>query len=298
MYMGVPLNQAPQIFWSPMLSPFHPTNWSKAAAYWIHEIHVAFDPPVPVVPGTGGFLRLTRLGAPQVAVLVSLAFTLHCTRPPETFTARRTGLSGPTLQPGDHDFVEEGIASWYGSDDDGFSGRPTASGEIFDPDKYTCAHRTLPLGSLVDVRNLDNGKHGIFRVNDRGPFIKGRILDLSRKGAEELGFAGQGTARVRIRTVDALGAPAPLDPALDRLDPYVVQVAALSNPTNVEALRDQLEDTFGPVTTQDAVTRGGISVKRVRVGSYTSREDAEKAAERLAKLLKDRGVEPFITRRR
>lgn len=298
MYMGVPFNQAPQIFWSPMPSPFHPTNWSKAATQWIHEIHVAFDPPVPVVPGTGGFLRRTRLGAPQVAGLVVLVFTLHCTRPPATFTPRRSASVTPPLPPDSQDFVEEGVASWYGGDEDGFSGRPTASGETFDPGKLTCAHRTLPLGSLIEVKNLENGRHDIFRVNDRGPFIKGRILDLSWQGAKDLGFLGKGVARVRIHTVDALGAPAPLDPSLDHLDPYVVQVAALSDPGNVEALRDQLEDAFGPVTTQDAVTSEGISVKRVRVGNYTSRRDAEKAAEQIAKLLKDRGVEPFITRQR
>jgi len=298
MYMGVSFNQAPPIFWSPMLSPFDPVNWSKTAAHWIHEIHVAFDPPVPVVPGTGGFLRRTRIGAPQVAVLVAMAFTLHCTRPPATFTSRRTGPSGVPFPDDSRSYVEEGMASWYGGDDDGFAGRPTASGELFDPAKRTCAHRTLPLGSLVEVKNLENGKRAVFRVNDRGPFIKGRVLDLSRQGAQDLGFLGQGVARVRIRTVDVMGAPAALDPSLDQTDPYVVQVAALSDPGNLDSLREELENTFGTVTTQDAVTPGGLSVKRVRVGSYTNRRDAEKAAEQIAKLLKDRGVEPFITRQR
>lgn len=298
MYMGVSFNQAPPIFWSPMLSPFHPTNWSKAATYWIHEIQVAFDPPVPVVPGTGGFLRRTRLNSPQVAVLVALAFTLHCTRPPATFTSRRTGSPGVPLPSESRGYVEEGMASWYGGDGDGFSGQPTASGELFDPGKQTCAHRTLPLGSLIEVKNLENGKRAIFRVNDRGPFARGRVLDLSRQGALELGFLAQGVARVRIRTVDVMGAPATLDPNLDHTDPYVIQVAALSDPGNLASLREELENTFGSVTTQNAMTRGGLSVKRVRVGSYTNRQDAEKAAEQIAKLLKDRGVEPFITRQR
>ncbi len=298
MYMGVSFNQAPQIFWSPMLSSFHPTNWSKACVHWIHEIQVVFEPPVPVAPGSGGFLRLIRFGTSPMAVFVALAFTLHCTRPPATFTPRRPGVDRLPDTPGAEAFVEEGMASWYGGDGDGFAGMPTASGELYDPDRYTCAHRTLPLGTLVEVKNLDNGKRGIFRVHDRGPFIKGRILDLSRRGAEELGFMGQGVARVRIRTVDAHGMPMAIDPSLDRQDPYVVQVAALSDPANIQALRDLLEDAFGPVTTQDAVTTRGVSVKRVRVGSYTQREDAEKAAQQIAKLLKDRGVEPFITRRR
>jgi rare lipoprotein A len=233
-----------------------------------------------------------------MAVLVVLVFTLHCTRPPATFTSRRPGSPGMPLPSDSQAYVEEGMASWYGGDGDGFSGRPTANGEIFDPGKRTCAHRTLPLGSLIEVKNLENGKQEIFRVNDRGPFAKGRVLDLSRRGAQDLGFLGEGVARVRIRTVNVQGAPAALDPNFDRTDPYVIQVAALSNPENLDSLRNELENAFGPVTTQDAVTRGGLSVKRVRVGSYTSRRDAEKAAEQITKLLKDRGVEPFITRRR
>ena len=281
-----------------MPSSFHPTNWSKACVHWIHEIQVVFEPPAPVVPGTGGFLRITRLGAPQIAVLVAMAFTLHCTRPPATFTPPRPRLDRLPSAPEAPAFIQEGVASWYGGDGDGFAGQPTASGEAYDPDAYTCAHRTLPLGTLVKVTNLENGHHAIFRVNDRGPFTKGRLLDLSRKGAQVLGFIGQGVTQVRLETVNAQGLPMPLDPSLDQQDPYVVQVAALSDPANIAALEDELADAFGPVTTQDVVTGRGLQVKRVRVGSYTRRQDAEKAAQQIAKLLKDRGVEPFITRRR
>ena len=281
-----------------MLSLFHPTNWSQACASWIHEIHVAFDPPAPVAPGRGGFLRLMRWSTPRVATLVALSFTLHCTRPPGSVPSEVQGSrNGVTAYP-TQIYMEEGVASWYGGDGDGFAGRPTASGDIFDPEQYTCAHRTLPLGSFVEVENLENRRRTIVRVNDRGPFIKGRVLDLSKRGAQDLGFLGQGTARIRLRSVDAMGLPAPLDAATDRLDPYVVQVAALSDPKNIDSLTRELENTFGVVTLQGALTRGGMSVKRVRVGSYTSRQDAEQAAEQIAKLLKDRGVEPFITRQR
>lgn len=279
-----------------MLSPFHPTNWSKACALWIHEIHIAFDPPAPVAPGRGGFLRHMRWSTPRMAVLVALSFTLHCTRPPATYESPSTGTRA--LPAEGKAYVEEGVASWYGGNDDGFAGRPTASGEIFDPEQFTCAHRTLPLGSFVEVENLENRKRTVLRVNDRGPFLKGRILDLSRRGAEELGFVGRGTTRIRLRSVDAMGQPTPLDPSLDRTDPFVVQVAALSDPKNIESLTRELENTFGVVTLQSATTRGGLAVKRVRVGSYTSREEAEQASQKLARLLKDRGVEPFITRQR
>ena len=281
-----------------MLLPFHPTNWSQACASWIHEIHIAFDPPVPVEPGKGGFLRLMRWSTPRVATLVALSFTLHCTRPPASFSSHGGGPREGRTAAGAQAYVEEGMASWYGGNDDGFAGRPTASGEIFDPEQYTCAHRTLPLGSFVEVENLANRKRAVLRVNDRGPFIKGRILDLSKRGAQELGFLGHGTSRIRLRAVDAMGLPTALDPTGNQTDPFVVQVASLSDPKNIDVLTRELENTFGVVTLQSAFTRGGQSVKRVRVGSYTSRQDAEQAAEQIAKLLKDRGVEPFITRER
>jgi len=280
-----------------MLSPFHPTNWSQACVSWIHEIHVAFDPPVPVDPGRGGLLRLMRWSTPRVAILVVLSFTLHCTRPPMSVSSPAKDNQGRPWA-GGQVYQEEGLASWYGSEEDGFSGKPTASGESFNPEQYTCAHRTLPLGSFVEVENLENQRRTVLRVNDRGPFVKGRILDLSKRGAQDLGFMGQGTTRIHIRTVDAMGQPMPMDPALDRLNPYTVQVAALTNPKNIDSLTRELETTFGTVTLQGVTSNAGQAVKRVRVGSYTSRQDAEKAAEQLAKLLKDRGVEPFITRQR
>lgn len=275
-----------------------PTNWSRACAVWIKEIQVAFDDPAPVSVGSGGFLRSMRRLTTLLAVGVSLSFTLHCTRPPSV-TPRRNA-SDPKLPStfGGRVFEEEGQASWYGGDGDGFEGRPTANGEIFDPEAMTAAHKTLPLGTVVQVENLANGKKVLVRINDRGPFIRGRILDLSKRGARQLGFLGQGTATIRLRTVDGLGNPAPVDEALERGNPYVVQVAALTDPQNIEALRKELEPSFGPITIQDAVLRDGREVKRVRVGSFPSRDEAEKAANELAKRLKGRGVDPFITRRR
>jgi rare lipoprotein A len=263
---------------------------------WIHEIHVAFDPPAPVEPGKGGLLRIMRWSTPRVAGLVLLSFTLHCTRPPGVMPPRRAALPNDAQGQAAKPYEEEGIASWYGGNGDGFSGKLTANGDAFDPDQYTCAHRTLPLGTFVEVQNLENQKRVVLKVNDRGPFTRDRILDLSRRGAQDLGFIGQGTTRIRLRTVDAMGLPTAVDASLERGNPFIVQVAALSDPKNIESLRRELANTFGSVTLQAAVTRGGQSIKRVRVGSFTTREDAEQAAEQISKLLKDRGVEPFITR--
>ena len=93
-------------------------------------------------------------------------------------------------------YREEGIASWYGAD---FHGKYTANGEIFDLNGMTAAHRTLPMPSIVQVTNLENGRSILVRVNDRGPFARSRIIDMSRRGAQLLGFEGQGTAKVRVK---------------------------------------------------------------------------------------------------
>jgi rare lipoprotein A len=97
---------------------------------------------------------------------------------------------------------ETGVASWYGNP---FHGRTTASGERYDMEELTCAHKTLPFGTRIRVENLDNGRAIILRVNDRGPFVKGRIVDVSRKAARELGMLGPGTARIRITVVGSGG---------------------------------------------------------------------------------------------
>ena len=96
----------------------------------------------------------------------------------------------------DFSYDETGIASWYGED---FHGKYTANGEIYDLNALTAAHRTLPMPTIVQVTNLENGRSMELRVNDRGPFARGRIIDVSRRAAQLLGFEAQGTAKVRVR---------------------------------------------------------------------------------------------------
>jgi rare lipoprotein A len=98
----------------------------------------------------------------------------------------------------DYDYDEIGMASWYGQD---FQGRYTANGEVFDLNEPTAAHTTLPLPTIVEVVNLDNNRALRIRVNDRGPFARGRIIDLSRRAAQLLGFERNGTARVRVKVL-------------------------------------------------------------------------------------------------
>ncbi|MGE5511410.1 MAG: septal ring lytic transglycosylase RlpA family protein [Bacteroidota bacterium] len=113
-------------------------------------------------------------------------------------------VSGRWYFPGeDRSYDRIGIASWYGSD---FHGRRTANGEIFDMTALAAAHPTLPLPSYAYVTNVENGRTLLVRINDRGPYANDRIIDLSRRAAELLGFAGQGLARVRVR----YAGPAPL----------------------------------------------------------------------------------------
>ena len=106
----------------------------------------------------------------------------------------------PALGP--QDFHAVGLASWYGGK---FHGRRTASGEIYDQNGPTAAHKTLPFGTQVRVVNLENGRATVLRINDRGPFVRGRIIDVSRRAAEILGFQSKGLARVGIQIVQRGG---------------------------------------------------------------------------------------------
>ena len=98
----------------------------------------------------------------------------------------------------DYDYDESGVASWYGPQ---FDGKPTANGEVFDMNAVSAAHKTLPIPTWVQVTNLENGRSMNIRINDRGPYAHGRIIDLSRRAAQLMGFENQGTAKVRVRVL-------------------------------------------------------------------------------------------------
>jgi rare lipoprotein A len=161
--------------------------------------------------------------------------------------------------------TEEGIASWYGGND-GFEGKPTASGEIYDGERMTAAHRTLPLGSIVQVENLDNGKVARVRINDRGPFVKGRILDLSRRAAGELGVAGPGTASVRLTLVKE-GVPEPVSSPTGL---WAVQVGSFADRGRAERQAERVRAGGKHVYLEPYQ---GLS--RVKVGPFDSREIAQ-----------------------
>ena len=112
-----------------------------------------------------------------------------------TLAAGCAGRREPDAAPGTRPYVETGEASWYGQP---FHGRTTASGERYDMNQLTAAHKTLPFGTVVTVTHLGNGRSVTVRINDRGPFVKQRIIDLSRAAARKLGMVEAGVARVRV----------------------------------------------------------------------------------------------------
>ena len=272
-----------------------PQNWNRMFNIWIDDIQVQFRPVTGRVMD-GGILRRIRTATRVSAALVILFFSLYCTKPVATTDKPSKPAGGETEEAG-QGYTESGEASWYGSDVDGFEGKFTAGGELMDSAQLTCAHRTLPMGTYLEVKNLENGKWVILRINDRGPFVRGRILDVSRQAARELGFLEQGKASVSIRAVEKDGRPAKREVMVDLANPFTIQVAALSDPANIESLARELQLSIGPVTLQNVTTRDGQVMRRVRVGVYASMDEARKAAELVNKRFGARGVEPFVTRR-
>jgi len=135
------------------------------------------------------------------------------------------------------------MASWYGEP---YHGRRAADGEIYDMERLTAAHRTLPFDTWVEVNNLDNGKHVDVRITDRGPFVKGRIIDLSRAAAREIDMLGPGVARVRLRVIEVPHANAvpSRSPVSAPDEQYCAQAGAFSDRARAESLAESLASRF------------------------------------------------------
>jgi len=163
---------------------------------------------------------------------------------------------------------EEGLASWYGGDD-GFEGKPTASGEIFDSSKLTAAHRDLPIGTVVDVTSVDTGRTVRVRVNDRGPFVQGRVIDLSREAARRIGLIGPGVGPVRLALVSPGLSPTPV-PATVAEGPWAVQVGSFGERDRADRHADRVRAAGFAVYFEPFE-----GLTRVKVGPFPSRDDAE-----------------------
>ena len=177
--------------------------------------------------------------------------------------------------------TETGIASWYGRP---YDGRQAASGEIYHMEAMVAAHRTMPFDTWVRVYNLTNNKTIDVRVIDRGPFVHGRIIDLSHAAAQAIDMIGPGTARVRLVVIKP--------PATVSLGVYAVQVGIFRNRASAEQLRARMASDFG--SAQVVSRQGGAGTWRVLVGA----EPTEEAATTLAARIRDKSGETnaFVVR--
>jgi rare lipoprotein A len=195
---------------------------------------------------------------------LALALVLGCSVPPAKVRV-----------PPPHDRLSQiGIASWYGP---GFHGKATASGAIYDQNQLTAAHQTLPLGTHVMVTSLENGSATEVTINDRGPFAKGRIIDLSYAAAQAIDMIGPGTALVRV---DVLHSPVKLQTIRTALD-YTLQLGSFTQLENARQLRDRLEPSF-PGVIIAPLHSGDATYYRVHLGTFANRTDAEQRARQVS----------------
>lgn len=202
-------------------------------------------------------------------------------------------------------YRETGMGSWYGKK---FSGRPTSSQEPYDPYAMTAAHKSLPIPSYVRVTNLENNKQIIVRVNDRGPFHDGRIIDLSYAAAHKIGYANKGTARVMVEAITVAKDSAPQaqpkpvanapysvpQPYQNQNENYYIQVGAYKDLGTAKSMQQQLISvTNAPVGIHSSPERGSSGVHRVRIGPFTT----EQAALLVQNQLQGTVSDPLLIRR-
>jgi rare lipoprotein A len=208
--------------------------------------------------------------------------------PPTTAeTAKRDASISPApgkgkspVAPAPVGYLEEGNASWYGNP---FNGRRSSNGEIYDMYKLTAAHRTLPFDTMVRVTNLANGKSTTVRITDRGPFVDGRVIDLSYTAAREIESIGPGIVPVRLEVLGNVDVTAGF---------FTVQVGAFRDHANAEHLRDRLNASYTPIFIQQYDSPEG-TFYRVRVGKIAGEDAARGLGEQLRAK---EGFTPFVVR--
>jgi rare lipoprotein A len=213
-------------------------------------------------------LDLLRSRAFPRLFLPPLLFLTACSLPPS-----RVKL--PPLPPSEGRVGQTGIASWYGP---GFHGKATASGAIYDQNDLTAAHQTLPLGTRVIVTNLETGSSTEVTINDRGPFAKGRIIDLSFAAGKALGMIGPGTIPVHVEVIE--GGPNKIGSIRSSLD-YTLQLGSFSRLENAQQLRDRLASSYADVSIVPLQAEEA-TYYRVRLGTFSNRNSAEERARQLS----------------
>jgi rare lipoprotein A len=212
-----------------------------------------------------GMMRRHRVA---MLFLLPLLFVAACSVP-----ASRVKL--PRAQVPQSRASQTGTASWYGP---GFHGKPTASGVIYDQNDLTAAHQTLPLGTRVVVTNLDTGSSTEVTINDRGPFAKDRIIDLSFAAGKALGMIGPGTIPVHVEVIDSgLHKIQSIRPSLD----YTLQLGSFSQLENAQLLRDRLANSYADVSIIPLQAKD-VTYYRVQLGTFSNRNAAEERARQLS----------------
>jgi len=236
---------------------------------------------IPVRSYSSRYRRLTAVWT-LILILSYGCATVEPPPPPPTPPGQPKPYKvlGKWYQPLPHaeGFTQRGVASWYGQD---FHGKKTSNGEVYDMHAMTAAHKTLPLGTHVQVINLSNNRVAQVRINDRGPFVRGRIIDLSYSAARKLEVVGPGTASVQIV---ALGTPASPKSADKAAGPYLpvdyysgnftIQVGAFMDRNNAERLKNKLDQKFqnAHITVYDT---GREVFYRVRVGRCSTLQQVD-----------------------
>jgi rare lipoprotein A len=180
--------------------------------------------------------------------------------------------------------VQTGIASWYGSD---FQGKRTANGEIYDMNKLTAAHKYLPFHTLVEVENLDNNKKVLVRINDRGPFVEGRVIDLSRKAGQRIGIEDTGTARVRLRIVKATDIASipqkePTEPGTNQEMGIEKEEISVVEVTETDIPKSTVPSAPDPPPTVQSDTPGGYYLQ---AGAFSSMKNAKRQLRQIKRIL-------------
>ncbi|MBI4806973.1 MAG: septal ring lytic transglycosylase RlpA family protein [Desulfovibrio sp.] len=213
-----------------------------------------------------------------LAVLLAASCASHTPRGAGKGTQRPYTIKGKTYHPlpSAAGFREEGYASWY--EPGWFSGKITANGERLRSGDLTCAHKVLPMNSMLRVTNIENGKEVTVRVNDRGPFVSGRCIDLTPEGAKALGFYGKGSARVRLATEGDV--PGMTDGQLP--GPFFVQVGAFAVRDNAERLAARMFlRGYSQTRTQEG-PQSGQNLWRVQAGTFATLDEAKAVQEVLS----------------
>jgi len=210
----------------------------------------------------------SRLWPGELSILQTIILLLSlaaCSVPPSQV---RPPLSS------DEPVTQTGIASWYGP---GFHGKATASGAVYNQNDLTAAHQTLPLGTRIMVTNLENGRATELLINDRGPFVKGRIIDLSYAAAESLGMIAPGTIPVRLEVIDSPQKIRFIPTSLD----YTLQVGSFAQLENAQNLRDRLAKSYSDVSIIPLQAKD-VTYYRVQLGNFSNRAAAEERARQVA----------------